>query len=160
MGKASAIFFSLFLGCLMLSPLATAEVTTTNVEISSPTSITVDGLVVSGFAEPGEETVGRVCDPDCNDGRWDPYDFWRLNVSVGARFALSFDALNEPDWVGLRVELCFLDLQFHLDYHCRFWFETEDNLNTVSVSAETDNVYGEDALRIVPIDGSGGEDSR
>ena len=142
MGKASAIFFSLFLGCLMLSPLATAEVTTTIAEISSPSTFTVDGLVVSGSAEPGEETEGRVCDPDCDDGRWDPYDFWHLNVSLGARFGLSFDALNEPDWVGLRVELCYLDLQFNLDYHCRFWFDTEDHMNTVSVSAETDNVYG------------------
>ena len=160
MGKVSAIFLSLFLGCLMLSSLTTAEVTTSIAEVPSPSTFTLDGLVVSGSAEPGVETEGRVCDPDCDDGRWDPYDFWRLNVSVGARFALSFDALNEPNWVSLRVEYCVLDLQFYLDYHCRFWFETDDQTNTVSVSKELDNVFGELALRIVPIDGLGGDDSR
>ena len=112
----------------MLSPLVAAEVSTSIAEISSAFHLHCRRIVVSGSAEPGEETEGRVCDPTAMMGD----ETLRLAfVSWGIVLLFRLTPMNR---IGSAFVWNYLDLRFNLDYHCRFWFETEDD-NTVSVSA-------------------------
>ena len=151
MSKRTAVLSSLLFATILLSPLASADVTEETISFSPITSYELGDIVISGYVEPNVETTGRVCYPDCEQGQVDRYDFWYLNASIGTRLEVSFTTLNDPDFVSLDVEHCFLDERNHTTFHCRHWHTTEDPAN--SFTDTLDNVYGQFALRISPNDG-------
>lgn len=158
MSKRTAVLSSLLFATILLSPLASADVTEETISFSPITSYELGDIVISGYVEPNVETTGRVCYPDCEQGQVDRYDFWYLNASIGTRLEVSFTTLNDPDFVSLDVEHCFLDERNHTTFHCRHWHTTEDPAN--SFTDTLDNVYGQFALRISPNDGFWGDDTR
>ena len=158
MSKRTAVLSSLLFATILLSPLASADVTEETISFSPITSYELGDIVISGYVEPNVETIGRVCYPDCDPGKEDRYDFWYLNASIGTRLEVSFTTLNDPDFVSLDVQYCFLDQRNYTTFHCRHWHTTEDPEN--SFTDELDNVYGQFALRVSPNDGFWGDDTR
>ena len=158
MSKRMAVLSSLLFATILLSPLASADVTEETIYFSSITSYELEDIVISGYVEPNVETIGRVCYPDCGPGNEDRYDFWYLNASIGTRLEVSFTTINEPDFVSLDVEYCFLDERNYTTFHCRFWHKTGDE-NDDWFTKTLDNVYCQYALRISPNNGLGGDDT-
>ena len=61
MSKRMAVLSSLLFATILLSPLASADVTEETIYFSSITSYELEDIVISGYVEPNVETIGRVC---------------------------------------------------------------------------------------------------
>ena len=148
---------AVFVACLLLAMLTPP--TAAEIEEQTQTPIIhvyqLDEQVVSGYLSPnGENSVGRVCDFDCASDKYDPYDLWIVNASYGSNLAISFTDNDNPNYVNLELQLCWVGGVN--DLICRFLFYTDGSYFVNYFSwGESEQIY----FRIIPLDGAGGDDT-